>query len=247
MLQLDNLKNTDLWAGFNSKLKLCHNKGNLKALLLELCADIGMDGVTWWFGIWPDYIELDTRPVEWMKLYEEKNLVFTDPIFAQSAFTHKPFLWDHITSKPQYGRGGRKVMGLAGDFGISHGVHFPVHTLGEENGCLSFYTDHRQTSIDVWNSLRVGLLHIAVECQRFSQDKKLLTSASAAPEPILNGNERETLILTARGMTSYEIAQHLDASEHTIKTRQRTIRKKLGVANNVEASVKAVTLNEIKY
>jgi two-component system nitrate/nitrite response regulator NarL len=52
----------------------------------------------------------------------------------------------------------------------------------------------------------------------------------------LSTREREVLRFLARGDTNKEIAAHLDISENTVKAHLKSILRKLGVGNRVEAA-----------
>lgn len=237
-------QNADLLATYSSRLEECRSKSSFKAVLDDLRRHIGMSGFTWWFGVYPEFVELDSRPPEFMKVYNERDMLFFDPILAQAALYRRPFLWSDIVDVPRYGRGGHQVMGLAGDFGIRYGVHFPVKNDGPEDGCLSFFTDHRQIALDVWHCLRYGLNLFAAECQRHSQEIGLMSINE--PDITLTGDERETLILIARGLEYGEVGNLLCVTEEAIKDRMKKIRIKLDEPKTISAVRKALELNLIK-
>ncbi len=53
--------------------------------------------------------------------------------------------------------------------------------------------------------------------------------------PHLTAREREVLALLATGASTTQIRQHLDISEHTVRTHVRSLLSKLGVHSRVEA------------
>ena len=53
--------------------------------------------------------------------------------------------------------------------------------------------------------------------------------------PHLTAREREVLALLATGASTAQIRQHLDISEHTVRTHVRSLLSKLGVHSRVEA------------
>jgi DNA-binding NarL/FixJ family response regulator len=52
---------------------------------------------------------------------------------------------------------------------------------------------------------------------------------------LLTGREREVLAMLSRGMATKTIASDLEISPQTVKTHARTIYRKLGVTNRVQA------------
>ncbi len=58
--------------------------------------------------------------------------------------------------------------------------------------------------------------------------------------------EREVLQWVSEGKTDKEIAAKLSVSEHTIKNHMKSIRKKLGASNRVQASLKAIDLGIVE-
>lgn len=62
------------------------------------------------------------------------------------------------------------------------------------------------------------------------------TVAAPAREAGLSAREQEVLRLLSRGATNKEIAAALDISENTVKAHLKSILRKLGVTNRVEAA-----------
>ena len=59
---------------------------------------------------------------------------------------------------------------------------------------------------------------------------------------MLTEREKGIVLLLAEGDTNKEIAEKLHISVHTVKAHLEAIYDKLGVANRVQASIKAVVL-----
>lgn len=55
------------------------------------------------------------------------------------------------------------------------------------------------------------------------------------PIDLLSDREQEVLSMFSRGMVTKTIASELEISLHTVKTHARTIYRKLGVTNRVQA------------
>ena len=86
--------------------------------------------------------------------------------------------------------------------------------------------------------------------QNFLLNQARSNVTGKASRPGLPGDitprEREVLQWVSEGRTDKEIATLLSVSEHTIKNHMKSIRKKLGSSNRIQASMKAIDLGIIE-
>lgn len=70
--------------------------------------------------------------------------------------------------------------------------------------------------------------------------------AGSSMQTQLTPREREVLQCMSEGLTDKGIARDLSVSDHTIKNHMKSIRKKLGASNRVQASKKGIALGIVK-
>jgi two-component system invasion response regulator UvrY len=70
--------------------------------------------------------------------------------------------------------------------------------------------------------------------------EELLTRGDGHPASALTAREQQVMELLARGLTSHEIAEHLDISVKTVDTHRGHVLKKLALRNNSELTRFAV-------
>jgi DNA-binding NarL/FixJ family response regulator len=75
-------------------------------------------------------------------------------------------------------------------------------------------------------------------------EEYLLAAAERPREPRPAGNltprERDVLVLLAEGFRTTEVAEHLSVSEHTVRSRIKSILTKLGARNREHAVAIAI-------
>jgi|GEM_PF-3780824 len=238
----------DLMVNFMQSAHQCRSRSYFEKLLKDLTTHLGLDGVTWWYGTYEYYEEIDMRNPEWMKVYTEQDMLLNDPIFLESAVKQKPFVWRDILNKQTLTKAAHKVMSLAEDFGLREGLLFPVQGPNKQNGCLSFFTTNDKLAREVWDKFSPSLLHIAVECQRLSDRIGFATDLHSPPVAHgLSEVELSTLTQMAHGKKRHEVAKLLKVSPDTVKSRMDSIRYKLGAQNATEACMIAYRNGLIVY
>ena len=83
-----------------------------------------------------------------------------------------------------------------------------------------------------------SVLHPAVARQVLSRVR--LGAEAPAPGRELTSDEREVLLLAARGMTNREIAEQLQVSPRTVQQRLTHVFARLGVGSRTEAAIRAL-------
>ncbi len=208
---------------------------NLKRLLWDICRMAGLEGFTWWYGTHDVHEQIDTRPSEWMKHYEDKGLLLLDPIVREAVLGLKDFQWSSALAKRNTSRQSMHVMGEASEFGMKDGVHFPVGTLDGKWGCLSFYCEKEEAATDAWLRYRLLLKQIAFYCMQFSED---IGMADQKYQP-LSPTEKDALILLMHNLTRDQAAAHMGVSRATLDDKVSAILRKFQSRNLVNAAIKA--------
>ena len=189
-----------------------------------------------------DPIILSTFPEEWVEHYVNCEYTDVDPLVEQTPKAFTPFKWSDLVDLESLSEKQKGYWKEATDYGLGEGVGIPIHGYGGrlavvtlvsrdmQNKELAKLFDHYKDQIHVlslvYNSYAKDMLH---ENRR----KQSIT----AP---LTGREKECMIWVAKGKSSWDIAQILNVSEHTIIFHVENAKKKFGVKSRQEAVVKAV-------
>jgi DNA-binding CsgD family transcriptional regulator len=118
------------------------------------------------------------------------------------------------------------------------GIAFPVFAEGGRGGAFAF----------IGPRLAAGdaeLCDTHLRCMLLFQDIAQLRAAEAARKPKISRRELECLRLTARGLTSDEIATRLGLSVHTANQYLANTAQKLDAVNRMHAVAKAMRLGLI--
>ena len=184
-----------------------------------------------------------TAPAEWVARYDQMAYIEVDPRVLLLWDSTLPLVWDQRTVRG----GGKKSEAFLDDalrYGIASGVCMP---LGDEigtrvivalNSAITEVDDGRRLAIT--RSLGDIVLFAHYVHERFM---KAIVKRGAQP-PIagrpLSQRERECLVLTARGMTTEDIALKLGICARTVQFHFDSIRSKLAAANRQEAVARAI-------
>lgn len=190
----------------------------------------------------PRYVT--TYPEEWTAHYIENDYVATDPTIHAVAGGLRPVLWEELETSPAMTRRGRKMFKEARAFGLRSGVTMPIH--GPGNGYTVFGASFDRSEKDIarqWPEIRAALQLVVLGAH---DGALMLWRTASDKESIhLTDRERDCLLWTARGKTTYECAAILRLSEDTVRFYLRAVMDKMGVHSKHHAVVKAITLNLI--
>lgn len=176
-------------------------------------------------------------PEAWQTHYFEKNYVTIDPVVTRACQARVPYRWDELRDLTAIQR---RMFTEAEDIGLLHGLTVPIHGPAGEVFVASMASaqidiDHRR-ALSVANmlvtqahSVLVGLKH---------------PGAPGAPVS-LTGRERECLIWSARGKSSWDIGVILNISENTVNFHLKNAMAKLKASTRVLAIVKAIRMGLI--
>ncbi|MEX0807432.1 MAG: autoinducer binding domain-containing protein [Dongiaceae bacterium] len=187
---------------------------------------------------------MTTYPEEWTAHYIDKDYVATDPTIHAVSGGLRPVRWDELETDPSMTRRGRKMFQEARDFGLRSGVTMPIH--GPGNGYTVFGASFDRGEKDLardWPEIRSALQLVVLG----AHDGALMLWRTADDRDAVHvtDRERDCLLWTARGKTTWECAAILKLSEDTVRFYLRAVMDKMGVHSKHHAVVKAITLNLI--
>ena len=173
----------------------------------------------------------------WLGLYQQRNFEKVDPILQSHVKSPRLQAWGSTYAQSQ---GQNDFRGIAGEFGLVHGVsHGFWDPCLATTSLISFGTKaHCFDANNYWVvDLVVGPIHQAL--------LRLSPKCSHSSVPALSEREREILIWSSAGKTSWEIGLILCISERTVKFHFSNAFKKLKVTNRIQALARCVELDII--
>jgi DNA-binding CsgD family transcriptional regulator len=184
-----------------------------------------------------------TAPMEWVSTYDQKAYIEVDPRILLLWDSTLPLVWDQRTVR---GGGSRSDAFLddALRFGIGSGVCMPLgDVMGTRvivalNSAIPEIDEYRRLAISRNLGEIVLLAHYFHELFMMAIVRRG-TQPRFAGRP-LSERERECLTLTARGMTTEDIALKLGIGSRTVQFHFDSIRSKLAAANRQEAVARAI-------
>ncbi|MBR0852102.1 autoinducer binding domain-containing protein [Bradyrhizobium diazoefficiens] len=177
-------------------------------------------------------------PVEWFKLYTEKNYDRVDPVVRKCRQSVNPFEWSEAPYDSELEPGAAEVMRRAADFRMSRGFVVPIHGLTGYEAGVSLGGVH----LDL-NARSKPALHL-MAMYGFERIRRLLQ-----PEPHssarLTPREREAIAWASQGKSAWEIGEILNITQRTAEEHLATAARKLGAVNRTHAVAIAIRLNII--
>ncbi|OBQ95868.1 LuxR family transcriptional regulator [Mesorhizobium sp. AA23] len=180
-------------------------------------------------------------PDEWQKRYFEMGYDRIDPIIKTSRGQAGAFRWSDVYEHASTTEEERRFFDEAATFGIRSGISVPLHGPNGRFAFISFaqYHDRAIHSIET-NYLQLAAVHFHRMCEKFAS----LDEFKA--EPVLSLRERDCILWTARGKSSWEIGQILGISYNTVNFHLKNVKRKLDAASRTLAAIKAVNLGIIE-
>lgn len=181
-----------------------------------------------------------TFPEEWIRYYADRGYEEIDPVFHFGQVCRRPFDWREVLTVSDFTKKQREMIHEAGAVGMSHGLTVPIFGPGGDHAILSGSHVEKARPTD-----RPGLA-FQIIAQQFHQRYQMLTRGDDTAAPVhVSPRERETLLWTARGKTSWEIGQILHLATRSVDHYVESAMQKLGVNTRVAAVVKAIYLGII--
>lgn len=176
-------------------------------------------------------------PADYVKHYIEKRRHEIDPVLLLAPRRHKPFLWQDLVRQEPLTQEQRLLFEECRHGGLHDGLTIPIHAPGGQHYAICLATDYprrdKETPVDLLNLLAAQFF------LTYARTTKQLSEA-VPPSTVLSERERECLLWTARGKSSWEISVIVGLSENTITSYLKNAMKKLGTTNRVLAVVMAI-------
>jgi DNA-binding CsgD family transcriptional regulator len=180
-------------------------------------------------------------PDHWRDYYFEHNYHQIDPVVTLTSCFQRPFLWSWLQQQPGLKYEQRAIFEEARAAGLNNGISVPLHGAWGRVAVLSFAS----SAADSEPEAAVGRL-TALASQFHISFSEISQRAQLPSIPVqLSRRERDCLLWTAQGKSSWDIGMILNISENTVNYHLKNAMRKLGTANRTFAVVKAISFNLI--
>lgn len=176
-------------------------------------------------------------PEAWQTRYFEQNYVTIDPIVTRAFQARVPYRWEELRELTGVQR---RMFCEAREVGLLHGITVPIHGPAGEVFVASIASPHHD--IDHRRSLSVVNLLVT---QAHSVLVGMKHPGAPGAPVSLTARERECLIWSARGKSSWDIGVILNISENTVNFHLKNVMGKLKASTRVLAIVKAIRMGLI--
>lgn len=180
-------------------------------------------------------------PEEWQERYFEMGYDRIDPIIRTCRTRADAFRWTEVYNDVSTTEDERRVFDEAAAFGLRSGISVPLHNPDGSFAIMSFaqsWDGEFQNRTIAY--LRLAALHFHVKVAQFA------ISSGVEGMPNLSVREKECILWTARGKSSWEIGQILSISVNTVNFHIKNVMLKMDTAGRTAAATKAVKLGLIE-
>ncbi|MER8747478.1 LuxR family transcriptional regulator [Mesorhizobium sp. M1004] len=174
-------------------------------------------------------------PDEWQERYFEMGYDRIDPLIKKCRKRAGAFRWSEVYNDASTTEDERRVFDEAATFGLRSGISVPLHGPGGRFAIMSFaQASDREFENRTITYLQFAALHFHLRVAKFAN------SSGSEEAPDLSLREKECILWTARGKSSWEIGQILAISVNTVNFHIKNVMRKLDAASRTVAAIKAV-------
>jgi len=189
----------------------------------------------------PHYI-LNGWPKEFAEHYARENYYQDDPVAAWCRRSTDPFEW----SEARYDRNtwprAAEVMKVAADFGMRQGFCVPIRRANGFQACVTIAGERPDLAPRAKRAIHL----ISLYAHKKAVSVLGPDQGSPASHRVLTHREREVLLWSAQGKSSWEISVILGVSERTVNWFIANASRKLDAVNRTQAVVNAIRSGEIE-
>ncbi|MEM7805580.1 MAG: LuxR family transcriptional regulator [Pseudomonadota bacterium] len=179
-------------------------------------------------------------PDSWVQRYVDESLYDIDPIPQHAAKSALPFKWSEARHFQDLTDDNRRYLDLLDAAALGDGLAIPVFGPHGRNGYAGY--GFGTPTLEIGNT-EIALLRWAAQIGHLAYCDLLMAHPKDACH--LSPRECEVMAWAARGKSNAVIAEILGVSRHTVDTHVRRVFNKLGVADRVTATLRALSLGLI--
>lgn len=189
----------------------------------------------------PDSTAMLSYPDGWKERYVKMGYDKIDPIIKKSRNRIDAVQWSEVYRDASTTENERRVLDEAAAFGLKSGVTVPLHGPAGSFTIMSFAQPwSREFQNRTTTYLQLAALHFHVRITELGYSNRL------KHVNILSFREKECMLWTARGKSSWEIGRILGISANTVNFHLKNAMRKLDTANRTAAAIKATNLRIIE-
>ncbi|MCP5371486.1 MAG: LuxR family transcriptional regulator [Hyphomicrobiales bacterium] len=179
-----------------------------------------------------------TYPVSWVNHYFERGYERLDPVVTKSPFLRRPFVWTDLRDLSD---DEEQFLDEAHDARLFNGIAVPIHGPFGDVFVVSAASPYQDSD----PKLAISVLHVLATQFHSAFLGLVFEDPMLTPAIQLSPRERECLLWSARGKSSWDIGMILNISEHTVNFHLKNAMGKLGAGNRILAIVKAIRMGLI--
>ncbi|MER9127731.1 LuxR family transcriptional regulator [Mesorhizobium sp. M0959] len=178
---------------------------------------------------------------KWQERYFEMGYERIDPIIKRGRKREGAFRWSDVYSDATTTEDERRVLDEAATFGLKSGISVPFHGPDGSFAIVSFARPwDREFQNRTIAYLQLAAFHFHLKVANFE-------NSSCVEEGIkLSTREKECILWTARGKSSWEIGKILGISINTVNFHIKNVMRKLDASSRTVAAIKAIKLGVIE-
>lgn len=174
-------------------------------------------------------------PDAWQERYFEMSYETVDPIIRTSRTRASAFQWSEVYDDASTTDDERRFFDEAATFGMKSGVSVPLH---DPDGSLAIMNFAQAGEGEFGNRtvtyLQLAALHFHLRIA------KSVNSSVGEKMPLLSPREKECILWTAKGKSSWEIARILSISMNTVNFHIKNVMRKTETCSRTTAAIKVI-------
>ena len=189
---------------------------------------------------------ISNQTSEWQFQYKRDRLQDRDPVVFAGRVSRSAFAWDVEKRDLCIDFEHEQAFSRARKFRIRCGITLPVHGPNRE---LSLFTLSSEAEREDLERLlpEIGPLMLVFAVNVGLWMERHTSVIDGTPDGCLSSREKECLLWTARGKTSWEIAKIIDRSPATVNFHLKNAACKLDASNKCHAVSKAITQGQLFF
>jgi len=185
---------------------------------------------------------LNGLPAAYSEHYARENFYPDDPVAARCRRSTDPFEWSEASFDATAWPRAAEVMNTAADFGLRQGYCVPIKRGNGLQACVTLAGERP----DLGSRAKRAIHLISIYAYKKAVSVLGPLQGRRSDPRLLTSREREVLIWSAQGKSSWEISVILGVSERTVNWFIANASRKLDAVNRTQAVVNAIRSGEIE-
>lgn len=174
-------------------------------------------------------------PDGWRERYFEMGYDKIDPTIKRSRRRIEAFRWSEVYNDESTTEDERRVLDEAATFGLRSGISVPLHGPDGSFAIMNFAQawdgEFRNGTITY---LQLAALHFHLRVAEFTNSTSIESTCNLSPR------EKECILWTAKGKSSWEIGKILGVSVNTVNFHIKNVMRKMDANSRITAAVEVL-------